>query len=91
MSSINKNDILTKKDLILLFFNFHNVVNVNKKIEMYNIEDLKKYKYIKTEKVLKKFMINLKTYFQNELLVTEFTNWITLNRHKFNKGKKMDN
>ncbi len=88
MSKVDKELILTKNDLILLFFNFHNVVNVNKKVELYEIDKLKKYKYMKTKNVINNFIENVKMFFSNDILMKDFTNWIELNNAKFNKGKK---
>ena len=58
MDKININSIQTKEDLKKMLFDFHNVANSKKKVELFNYEDLdKKYSSAVTMNIIKNFFI----------------------------------
>ena len=57
MRSINLNNIKTKDDLINLFFNFHNVVNVRKGYPVLAKNSIPAYNQLNTVSVIKQFMV----------------------------------
>lgn len=57
MRSINLNNIKTKDDLINLFFNFHNVVNVRKNYPVLARNNIPAYGQMNTVHVIKQFMV----------------------------------
>jgi hypothetical protein len=57
LRSINLNNIKTKDDLINLFFNFHNVVNVRKGYQVASKNSIPAYNEMSTVTVIKQFMV----------------------------------
>ena len=57
LRSINLNNIKTKDDLINLFFNFHNVVNVRKGYQVASKNSIPAYNEMSTGTVIKQFMV----------------------------------
>jgi hypothetical protein len=57
MRSINLNNIKTKDDLINLFFNFHNVVNVRKGYPVLAKNSIPAYNQLNTVSVIQQFMV----------------------------------
>ena len=57
LRSINLNNIKTKDDLINLFFNFHNVVNVRKGYPVASKNSIPAYNEMSTVTVIKQFMV----------------------------------
>jgi len=57
MRSININNIKTKDDLINLFFNFHNVVNVRKGYPVLAKNSIPAYNQLNTVSVIQQFMV----------------------------------
>jgi hypothetical protein len=57
MRSVNLNNIKTKDDLINLFFNFHNVVNVRKGYPVAASNSIPAYNEMNTVNVIKQFMV----------------------------------
>lgn len=87
MSKINKSEIKNRKDLIQLFYNFHNHVSQSKNREIYKDETLSIYKKLKTEQIINESSNILKRYFNNELF-KEFTEWFDKNKDKFKSRNK---
>jgi len=57
LNSINFNTIRTKEDLILLLFDFHNLVNSRKEQPIFKYEELEKYKTAITKNIINNFLI----------------------------------
>lgn len=57
LNGINFNTIRTKEDLKMLLFDFHNLVNSQKKYPVFKYENLKKYELAITKNIIQNFFI----------------------------------
>lgn len=95
MNGINFNTIITKEDLKLMLFTFHNTVNARKNFPMFSMEELNsKYASSNTVKIIQNFMINFsplrnKTYtldvskHYRQMVSTQLVGWFNDNIQKF--------
>jgi len=93
LNGINFNSIQNKEDLKLLFFNFHNYVNGQKKIELFKYEDLIQYKNADLTNIINVFIFEYNRKSKNirfltdelhrEQIVTRIRNWFFQNIQYF--------
>jgi len=83
MKTINKDEIITARDLELFFWKFHNQVNENTNKELFPEENLIVYKKKYVREITTEFEYVLQNYYRNEELLKEFTTWTQANKNNF--------
>jgi hypothetical protein len=94
MKNLNRDNIKTKKDLQLFFFDFHNSVNRRTKKPIFNENQMFMYHKAVTKNIVFNYITILSKKYNNIKLLTnsfhrdmsmnEFKKWISHNSNKFN-------
>lgn len=96
LAKVNINKIITKNDFKSMLYVFHNTVNKRKKKQMFNYNNLEKYKRYNVGSTFNHFVSVYHTKgnmnliaesFQRNLLVKDLKNWL-INNHKYFKSDK---
>lgn len=95
VNGVNFDAITTKKQLVVLLFNFHNEINRRKSYEVFEFTDIDKYKNAITINIVKNFFYHFgkKSYSvrldingnQRTLLLKSFKEWLENHDHCFNE------
>jgi len=86
MKTISPNSIKTKKNLQLMFFNFHNAVNARLRKKQYNEIDLTKYKYGRIDIIYINFINTYSRKYNTQLLAGK----ISQNYSRLQVSKKLN-
>lgn len=93
LANVNISRINSKSDLKQILFIFHNSVNVRKKKELFSIDGLNKYAHANLSRVIYNFKMNYNSTrnmklmgdtFQRALIISQFDQWLKLNKNYFN-------
>ena len=86
MKNVSPNSIRTKKNLRLMFFNFHNAVNARLRKKQYNEIDLTKYKYGRIDIIYINFINTYSRKYNTQLLAGK----ISQNYSRLQVSKKLN-